>query len=137
MGRPRKKDALLAWLPKWIASEWSAWRRGVEVGTRKSEALTARPTKWSTGEWDAYRRGVESGQVISRQDDGLERTPRTRPDRLLRRPEVMQLVGVSRATIDRLERARDFPKRVQISKNAVGWHEREMLAWKASRPQAR
>ncbi len=62
---------------------------------------------------------------------------RTSSDRLLRHPEVIRLTGLSRATIDRLERAGDFPKRVQVSRNAVAWHGREVLVWKANRPRSR
>jgi len=49
----------------------------------------------------------------------------------------MKLATVSRATIWRQERDDRFPKRVQISDNAVGWYEREVLAWKASRPRSK
>jgi prophage regulatory protein len=58
-------------------------------------------------------------------------------ERVLRVPEVMKLAGLSRATIYRLERAGRFPKRMQISDNVVGWYEREVLAWRSSRPRAR
>jgi prophage regulatory protein len=94
--------------------------------------------RWGAREWDAWRRGVESGKVIGR-EDGLElaeELPR-RTGPLLRLREVMKLTGLSRASIYRLERAGRFPKRVQISDNAVGWYEREVLAWRASRPRSR
>ncbi len=61
----------------------------------------------------------------------------TAADRLLRVKEVAKLTGLSRATIYRLERAGTFPKRVQTSANAVAWHEREVVAWKSSRPRSR
>jgi prophage regulatory protein len=56
-------------------------------------------------------------------------------DDLLRQHEVQKLVRLSRSTIWRLESAGQFPKRVQISENAVGWYEREVLAWRAARPR--
>ena len=48
------------------------------------------------------------------------------PSRLLRFQEVRHRTGLSRATIWRLERDGGFPKRRQISKNAVGWLEQEI-----------
>src|SRR5581483_3398844 len=81
--------------------------------------------RWGAREWDAWRHGVESGKVLGR-EDGLEMAeelPR-RAGPTLRLPDLMRLVRLSRATIYQLERAGRFPKRVQISDNAVGWHER-------------
>ncbi|MDG4549976.1 MAG: AlpA family phage regulatory protein [Candidatus Contendobacter sp.] len=46
---------------------------------------------------------------------------------------VKDLTGLSRSTIDRLERAGSFPKRVLISANAVGWRRSEILSWAQSR----
>lgn len=46
--------------------------------------------------------------------------------RIIRRPEVKRLTGQSDSTIDRLEKANRFPKRVQLSSNSVGWYENEI-----------
>lgn len=51
------------------------------------------------------------------------------PDRFLREPEVRRVSGLSRTTRWRLERAGVFPKRRQISPNAVAWLESEIQAW--------
>ncbi len=49
--------------------------------------------------------------------------------RLLRLPEVMERVGLSRSTIyDRMERG-TFPKSHKISTRAVGWNEYEVNEW--------
>tara|TARA_R110002049_G_scaffold309186_1_gene518212 strand:+ start:27150 stop:27290 length:141 start_codon:yes stop_codon:yes gene_type:complete len=43
------------------------------------------------------------------------------------------MTGLSRTTIWRLEQTGDFPKRVQLSPNAVGWRESEINHWQSSR----
>jgi len=52
---------------------------------------------------------------------------------LIRWPDVQTLTGLSRSTVDRLERAGGFPCRVILSENAVGWRKAEILAWTANR----
>lgn len=52
---------------------------------------------------------------------------------LIRFPAVKELTGLSRSTIDRLEKAGSFPRRVMISQNAVGWHRSEVIGWMQSR----
>jgi len=52
---------------------------------------------------------------------------------LIRWPDVQTLTGLSRSTVDRLERAGSFPRRVILSENAVGWRKAEILAWTANR----
>jgi predicted DNA-binding transcriptional regulator AlpA len=56
--------------------------------------------------------------------------------RILRTIEVAALTGLSRTTIWRLERAGQFPKRLQLSRNRVGWLETDLEQWIESRPQA-
>jgi len=54
---------------------------------------------------------------------------------ILRRREVERMTGLSRTTIWRLERGGDFPQRVQLSANSVGWRSNEVHAWiEARRP---
>ena len=55
--------------------------------------------------------------------------------RLLRINEVMHLVGASRASVYRWERAGVFPRRRKLSANRVGWILEEILAWIQSRPE--
>ena len=56
--------------------------------------------------------------------------------RFLRIRQVMQLTGLSRMTIYRLELAGRFPKRRRLSENSVAWLESDIAAWADSRPIA-
>lgn len=49
-------------------------------------------------------------------------------------PTVAQVVAMSTAAIERLERDGDFPKRRQLSGRRVGWLMREVQEWAESRP---
>lgn len=49
--------------------------------------------------------------------------------RVIRRPELIERVGLSDVTLWRLERMGRFPKRVQLGGQAVGWLEVEIDAW--------
>jgi len=55
------------------------------------------------------------------------------PKRILRFPQVKARIPLSRPSIWRLERDGKFPKRLQISANAVGWLESEIDAWISAR----
>ncbi len=48
----------------------------------------------------------------------------------------MQVTGLSRMTIYRLELAGKFPKRHQLSQNSVAWLDFDIAAWANSRPTA-
>ena len=50
--------------------------------------------------------------------------------------EVMKRTRLSRMTIYRLERRGEFPRRVQLSPNRVGWHDDLIEEWIASRPHS-
>jgi len=54
----------------------------------------------------------------------------------LRIRQVMQVTGLSRMTIYRLELSGRFPRRRQLSQNSVAWLESEVNAWAESRPVA-
>jgi predicted DNA-binding transcriptional regulator AlpA len=55
--------------------------------------------------------------------------------------QIRNVVPISLTQIDRLERARKFPKRVILSGNSrnskVGWFKREVHAWCLARAAAR
>jgi len=53
--------------------------------------------------------------------------------RLLRFADLKSLVGLSRTSIARLERAGEFPKRRRISTRAIAWLKSDVDAWLASR----
>ena len=55
---------------------------------------------------------------------------------LLRRPEVEQRCGLSKASIYREMRAGRFPLPVKVSPQSVRWHEGEIADWVESRPRA-
>ena len=55
------------------------------------------------------------------------------PDRFLREPEVRHITGLSRTTRWRMECRGEFPRKRQISKNAVAWLASEIKSWMAER----
>ena len=57
-------------------------------------------------------------------------------DRLLRREEVQERVGLTRTTIYRLMREGAFPVPIRIGPRAVRWPASELEQWLASRPRA-
>lgn len=57
--------------------------------------------------------------------------------KFLRIKQVMQLTGLSRMTIYRLELAGEFPKRRRLSSNAVAWLDTDIAEWAESRPVSR
>ncbi len=57
-------------------------------------------------------------------------------DRLLRRHEVEELTGLSRASIYRWIGDEKFPPPVRVGAMAVRWKESDITAWIQSRPAA-
>ena len=53
--------------------------------------------------------------------------------RILKWQDLAPIVGCSRVTIWRMEKAGDFPKRIRISAQTVGWLEHEVEQWLADR----
>ena len=60
----------------------------------------------------------------------------TMQDRLLRRREVEELTGLSRASIYRKLPDGEFPRPVKVGSTAVRWKESDIAAWIESRPAA-
>lgn len=54
---------------------------------------------------------------------------------ILRTPDVVKMTGLSRVTLWRLERKGQFPARLQLSKNSIGWRKDEIENWIESRPR--
>lgn len=54
--------------------------------------------------------------------------------RMIRRPEVEHLTGLSRSSIYALMNKGRFPKPVRISAKAVGWPSTSIENWLESRP---
>lgn len=57
--------------------------------------------------------------------------------RLLRLPEVLSLTGLSRATLERLILAGDFPMPVRPTPCTRAWRSDEVAAWIDARPRVR
>jgi prophage regulatory protein len=57
-----------------------------------------------------------------------------REGRIMNIKEVVTRVGLSASTIHRLKRKGRFPKPIRLSDFRVGYREREVSAWLASRP---
>ncbi|MCB1613964.1 MAG: AlpA family phage regulatory protein [Xanthomonadales bacterium] len=57
-------------------------------------------------------------------------------DRVLRRPEVERITGLSRSSIYRGMANDDFPRAITISKKSVGWLASSIEAWLAARVAA-
>lgn len=53
--------------------------------------------------------------------------------RICRRPDVENMVGLSRSTIYAMIAEGRFPKPVKLGKRAVGWRESDVNAWLNSR----
>ena|SRR6266849_2922377 len=98
----------------------------------KSERLVARLPKWSAKEWSAWRRGVASGTVLGRQS-GREAASRPGTDRVLRVPDVLGRIKVSRSTLYRWSRRGHFPRPVQLGPGAIGYREHDVVRWLAER----
>ncbi len=58
-------------------------------------------------------------------------------ERLLRRPEVLDITGLSRSALYRDMLNGDFPRGVRVGKRAVRWRASEIRSWAASLPVAR
>lgn len=56
-------------------------------------------------------------------------------DRILRRPEVEAVTGLSTSTIYLMMSEERFPQPVRLGKRAVGWPERSISEWLESLPK--
>jgi prophage regulatory protein len=52
---------------------------------------------------------------------------------IIRLPEVMEAVGMSRPSIYRLMKLGEFPRQVKLGLSAVGWIQAEVAQWFADR----
>jgi predicted DNA-binding transcriptional regulator AlpA len=53
------------------------------------------------------------------------------------RKQIVEITGMSRGTIDRLENRGRFPKRVVLADRKVGWNVAEVEMWREERNRAR
>ena len=54
-----------------------------------------------------------------------------------REPRVKKETGLSKSTRWRMEKAGDFPQKVQLSPRAVGWRAEEIIQWCKARGEAK
>ncbi len=54
-------------------------------------------------------------------------------NRILRLPEVLNRIGVSRATLHRMVQAQTFPAPCKITSKSTGWTSAQIDAWIAGR----
>jgi predicted DNA-binding transcriptional regulator AlpA len=53
----------------------------------------------------------------------------TLPERIMRAKEVVEMTGLSRTTLWRMEKTGDFPARVSLGVGSVGWKHSEVSEW--------
>lgn len=58
-------------------------------------------------------------------------------ERVLRKKELLTMLGLSDPTVYRLERAGKFPKRLRLGGQACGWLQSEVEGWLAEKAAAR
>lgn len=59
----------------------------------------------------------------------LDDENKTRIERILDKKDLRKYIPYTPQHIARLEKAGQFPKRVQLGPNRVGWLESEIIAW--------
>ena len=60
----------------------------------------------------------------------------TKPEKLLRLPEVEALTGLKKTSLYNGAHDGSFPKPIRISARCVAWRESDLLAWQAQRQHA-
>jgi prophage regulatory protein len=50
-------------------------------------------------------------------------------ERILRKKEVLSVIGLSDTTLWRMEKTGQFPKRINLGGNSVGWLSSEIQKW--------
>jgi len=56
-------------------------------------------------------------------------------NRLIRKKELLNITGLSIASIYRLIKKGEFPKQVRISENSIAWRESDINEWLDSRAE--
>ncbi len=57
--------------------------------------------------------------------------------RIIRKPELFSKIGLSDGTILRLEKQGNFPRRITLGRNSVGWLDSEVNEWLAKKAENR
>jgi prophage regulatory protein len=56
---------------------------------------------------------------------------------IIRKPELLDRIGLSDTTIWRMEKVGKFPKRLQLGGNSVGWFDDEIDDWQNAKAAER
>jgi prophage regulatory protein len=54
-------------------------------------------------------------------------------ERIIRKPELFNKIGLSDASVWRMEKKGTFPKRISLGGNSCGWLSTEIEAWLADK----
>jgi prophage regulatory protein len=54
--------------------------------------------------------------------------------KIVRMDELITILGLSRATVNRYRKAGNFPKPIELGPHSIGFKREEIDAWIASRP---
>lgn len=60
-----------------------------------------------------------------------------RQDRVMRKKEVLEIVGLSDVSVWRQEQVGTFPRRIRLGGNSVGWLKSEIDGWLEQRAAER
>ncbi len=77
---------------------------------------------------------ADSGVAETERPPSRNVSTEARPVRLLRIRDVIQITGLSRMTLYRLERAGNFPRRRRLGVQSVAWLESDLSHWVETRP---
>ena len=115
-------------------------RNGGMAGRESAWKPSALAPSAGAGGPAAYPQREASGPKRRRCDQAIFEVPRERNvrmnQRLLRRQEMEELTGLSRASIYKLMRSGRFPLPVRVSAAAFRWRVSDIAAWIQSRPVA-
>lgn len=78
----------------------------------------------------------KGSRVLRRAAERGKTTP-AESDRIVRKPELFGIVGMSDTSVWRMEAAGQFPKRLRLGGSACGWLLSEINEWLAERAAAR
>ena len=57
------------------------------------------------------------------------------PTTILRLPEVLKMIGVSRSTVYKWMEEEDFPPRIKLGPRAIGWDSKKIETWILARDE--
>ena len=58
------------------------------------------------------------------------------PNAIMRRPEVVRMLGISRGTLYRWMSTGNFPRPIRLGPASIAWRRSDIDEWLASRPQS-